>query len=156
MPDRGYPQTVIELLDENIPFRSSALEAVRDFAGSDPWQGNIEQRQEKLRELNHNLSAACGITEPTLAFGVLNGGSSSGSLYIPSQHRIVLVGRLSVVTYLHEFAHALGLGERDACRWSINLFRRFFPAQYARLIHVGHMLVRPADLATQIRRRKAR
>jgi len=59
----------------------------------------------------------------------------------------------TVITYLHEFAHALlrqgyggqlssvalrakedalGHGERGACRWSINLFRRVFPAQYAR------------------------
>jgi hypothetical protein len=51
-------------------------------------------------------------------------------------------GRLSVVTYLHEFAHALGRDERGACRWSINLFRRVFPEQFARLAASGHTLRR--------------
>ena len=51
---------------------------------------------------------------------------------------ITMRGRLSVVTYLHEFAHALGRGERGACRWSLNLFRRVFPEQCARLRADGH------------------
>ena len=46
--------------------------------------------------------------------------------------------RLSVVTYLHEFAHAMGRDERGACRWSLNLFRRVFPEQFARLRTDGH------------------
>ena len=52
------------------------------------------------------------------------------------------VGRLSVVTFLHEFGHALGYGERGACRWSINLFRRCFPRSFARCRQAGHTLVR--------------
>ncbi|MCK4658716.1 MAG: site-specific integrase [Phycisphaerae bacterium] len=92
--------------------------------------------------MNHDLSGAYGIFEPALIFDRIDGNSSGSSHYIPSQRRIVIVGKLSVVTYLHEFAHALELDERDACRWSINLFKRCFPRHYGRLVHVGHMLIR--------------
>jgi hypothetical protein len=155
MPDRRYPETVIELLDEAISFHPAALEAVRVFATSEPWGGTIEQRKAKFRELNHALADAHGIAEPKLCFGRLDGGPSGASHYVPARHQIVLVGKLSVVTYLHEFAHALGYGEKDACRWSINLFRLCFPRQYSRLVHLGHLLVLPAEVAAHMRRRRA-
>jgi hypothetical protein len=50
-----------------------------------------------------------------------------------------------VVTVLHEWGHVLGLGERGACRWSVNLFRRVFPREFERLARVGHLLVRPQN-----------
>ena len=42
-----------------------------------------------------------------------------------------------------------------ACKWSINLFKRCFPQQYGRLVHLGHMLFRPADVAIRLRNRRA-
>ncbi len=137
-----YPETVTEVRDPNMRFKPAALWAVRAFAKTKPWKGTVVQRKEKFRNLNRNLAAAYGITEPELDFGTLEGGHSGSSHYIPAVHRIVLVGRASVVSFLHEFAHARGMGERGACRWSINLFRRVFPKQYAKLSHDGHMLIR--------------
>ena len=138
-----YPQAVIEVLDDNMRYRAATLEAVRRFAASGPWHGSRSSRKGKFRDLNRDLSITCDIVEPNLVFGRLDGGSSGASQYVPRDHRIVIVGRLSVVTYLHEFAHALGFDEQGACRWSINLFRECFPRQYSRLIHIGHMLIRP-------------
>ena len=136
--NRGtYPQAVIEVLDDNMRFDAPTLAAVRWFAASNPWRGSQSSRKRKFRDLNRNLSTACDIVEPKLVFAHLNGGSSGASHYVPRDHRIVIVGKLSVVTFLHEFGHALGYGEREACRWSINLFRKCFPRQYSRLIHVG-------------------
>ena len=140
-----YPQSVLEVLDETMTFRSAALRAVQQFARTHPWQG----------KLNHDLADAHSIAEPDLTFGVIDGSSSGASHYVPSKHRIVLTGKLSVTTFLHEFGHGLGLGEKDACRWSINLFKRCFPTQYGRLVHVGHMLIWPSDLASRLRRRSA-
>ena len=60
--------------------------------------------------------------------------------FMPGRNRINLP-TLSVVTYLHEFAHSRGADERQACGWSINLFRRIFPRSYARCRHQGHMLI---------------
>ena len=149
MPSADYPATVVEVLDDQISFRPATLRAVHIFAKSNPWRGSLDQRKKKICKLNQSLAAACGIRIPELVFGRLDGSSSGRSYYEPGRHRIVLVGKLSVVTYLHEFAHARGMGEQGACRWSINLFRRCFPRQFSRLIQVGHTLVRPQDVGSK-------
>jgi hypothetical protein len=124
-----------------MTFNPAALRAVRALARSKPWQGTLGQRRHKFRRCLAALSAAYGIAEPRLDF-VGGGGESFASRYEPARHRIVLWGRLSVVTFLHEFAHAKGADERQACRWSVNLFRRCFPRSFARCRQVGHTLVR--------------
>jgi hypothetical protein len=82
---------------------------------------------------------------PDLRFERLDGGPSGDSGYSPALHRIALRGKLSVVTFLHEFGHARGFGERQACRWSLNLFRRCFPRSFARCTACGHVLLRDPD-----------
>jgi hypothetical protein len=67
--------------------------------------------------------------------------SRGNGSYYPTLHIITMFGKLSVVTYLHEFGHARGYGERKACRFSINIFRRVWPRLFARCRHERHMLV---------------
>ncbi len=154
---RNYPETVIEVLDDDVSYPDGVVEAVGVFAEAAPWSGSLKLRKRKFQQLNRDLAGACGINEPTLAFIHLDGGHSSGSSsYRPRDHRIVMVGKLSVVTFLHEFGHALGFNERETCRWSINLFRRCFPRQYARLIHIGHTLVRPQDISATLTKERVR
>jgi len=138
---------VIQILDDSIQYHPAILQAMRTFSDSGPWSGTIEERKAKFQRLNRELAAACGIRPPELVVGDLGGGSSGGSHYLPVFHRIVLTGRLSVVTFLHEFAHALKRNEWQACRWSVNLFRRAFPQQFSRLVYRGHVLVRPEDVS---------
>jgi hypothetical protein len=140
---RNYPATVAEVLDPAVKFKPATIQAVRAFARRRPWRGSIAARKEKFRRLNRDLAAAYGIVEPRLVFqNVEAGGSSGASSYRPSTHTITLSGKLSVLTYLHEFAHARGADERQACRWSLNLFRRCFPRSFARCQAVGHTLIR--------------
>ena len=148
----NYPATVIEVLDDRMEFRPAVLREVRSFAESGPWSGTIEERKARFKKLTHDLAVACGVPEPELVFGHLDGSSSGGSHYLHHVHRIVLTGKLSVVTFLHEFGHALGMDERTTCRWSVNLFRRCFPKQFGRLVHVGHTLVRPQSIVAAIGR----
>lgn len=138
----GYPESVAEVIDDRMRFNSAAFRAVRTFARSNPWKGSVKERKGKFLRLNQFLAAAYQKPAPELVFGDLDGSHSGSSHYIPALHRIVLVGKLSVVTYLHEFAHSRGKGERRACEWSINLFKRIWPEQYGRLRHVGHTLIR--------------
>ena len=152
----NYPETVVEILDDEIRYSLSVMEAVHIFAATNPWKGSQNLRKKKFQQINRDLAKACGLDEPRLAFGCLDGRSSGASYYRPGEHQIILVGKLSVVTFLHEFAHALGFDEQAACRWSINLFRRCFPRQYSRLIHVGHTLVRPQDVQVRARKVKTR
>ena len=141
-----YPQTVIEVIDAQMRFRPATLRAVRAFASSRPWSGSLEKRKEKFIRVNQDLAKAYATSEPRLRFEQIDGSSSGNSYYRRSTHSIVLTGKLSVVTFLHEYGHALGKDEIEACRWSINLFRRCFPRQFSRLVHRGHMLIRPSDV----------
>ena len=156
MRNPQYPATVVEILDDQMSYSNALLQAVKEFAELKPWQGSSKSRQEKFRQLNRSMAEACRIELPKLVFGRLDGGSTDLSCYRPRDHRIVLVGKLSVITLLHEFGHALGYGEREACRWSINLFRKCFPRQYSNLIHVGHTLVRPQDISVTLTRESVR
>lgn len=149
----NYPQAVIEVLDDEIDYPVELLCVMRIFAASKPWSGSIETRKRKFSDANRLMAVACHIEMPTLTFGSLDGSSSGMSHYLPRDHQIVMVGKLSVVTFLHEFAHALGYDEQKACRWSINLFRKCFPRQYSRLIHIGHTLIRPQDIGSTLTRR---
>ena len=136
MPYRAnYPATVAEVLDDSIRFKPAALAAVRDLARAKPWRGTPDERLAKLRRCLLELSTAYGIEPPRLTVGAID-------CFIPAFQQIQLTARLSVVTFLHEFAHARGFDERQAVRWSVNLFRRCFPRSYARCRHVRHTLVR--------------
>jgi hypothetical protein len=146
MPRRdAYPATVAEILDDRMTFRPAALRALRAFRRARPWRGTAPERFAKLRALNTALADAYGIAEPLLVPFLIDATAESNGIcrrQPGGRCEIILIGRLSVVTYLHEFGHARGFGERQATRWSVNLFRRIFPRSYARLQHVGHRLVR--------------
>jgi hypothetical protein len=143
MPFADYPGSVAEILDDRMTFKAEALRAVRRFARSKPWRGTLEERKAKFRRLNRALARAYGIARPRLVFCRVGGNPEVGNgSYQPVTHTITLLGKLSVVTYLHEFGHARGYGERGACRFSVNLFRRAFPRSYARCRPMGHVLVR--------------
>ncbi len=152
MPNGGYPSTVAECLSERTKFRRGVVPAVRAFRREGPWRGALEERKRKFQRLNDALAEAYEMPAPELRFagidGSFSGASSCRRRGMGRPATITMRGKLSVVTYLHEFAHALGRDERGACRWSINLFRRVFPEQYARLQADGHTLRR-----TQARRR---
>ena len=170
MPRTNYPATVAECLNERARYRRGVVGAVKTFAREGPWRGTLEEREDKFRRLNAALARAYGMPEPELRFDLpaaplrsaAQAGGIDGSFSGASTCRrggpgepavITMRGRLSVVTYLHEFAHALGrglsavpgtaqAGERGACRWSLNLFRRVFPVQFARLRADGHTVRR--------------
>jgi hypothetical protein len=139
----NYPDTVQEVLDDSIKYRETTLEAMKHFKKSRPWQGGKKAQEMKLRRLNRDLSASYSIDRPTLVFLQ---EFAHGACYWPCGNLIIMEeesdGRYSVVTFLHEFGHALGKGEVGACRWSINLFRKFFPKSFNRLVPDGHLLKR--------------
>lgn len=138
---RDYPASVAEVRDPAMTFNRTALAAVRAFAAARPYRQTPERREQLVRDLCAELSVAYGIPIPRLVFS-WSDGSSGASCYRPFFHEIELRGRFSVVTFLHEFGHARGFDERNACRWSINLFAKCFPRSFARCTQVGHTLIR--------------
>jgi len=135
-----YPQTVAEVIDDNLRFREDTLAVLKKFKKSKPWEGN---QQEKFRQLNAELSAIYRIEEPQLVFV---DKFATGSCYFPTGNVIILEresdGRFSVLVYLHEVGHALHKDEMATCRWSINLFKRVFTESFAKLEAKGHLLCR--------------
>ena len=111
------------------------------FARSGPWTGTIGERMDKFEKVHQDLCRIYG-KQTRLRFGLLDGSCSGSSYYHPSSDVITLQGKLSVVTYVHEFAHALGKIEHGACRWSVNLFWKCFPEQFGYCQSEGHMLRR--------------
>jgi hypothetical protein len=143
MPYRmNYPRTVAEVLDDSMTFKPGTLRAVRALRRAKAWRGSTDQRLAKLRHCLVDLAAAYSVRSPALVVGAID-------CYVPAFNMIQLTGGLSVTTFLHEFAHVRGFDERQACRWSINLFRRVFPRSYARCRHVGHLLVSDRSLSNE-------
>jgi hypothetical protein len=121
MPYRAnYPRTVAEILNPRRKYKAAVLRALKAFRRAKPWRGTVHERRVKFLELH---AALCAVYGKTTALRFVAGAPDC---YMPALDAIVM-GGLSVVTYLHEFGHALGKDERQTCAWSINLFRRIFP-----------------------------
>ena len=140
MPRDSYPETVTESLRAHKTYNPATLRALKVFRRSKAWGGSYADRKDKFSMLHDMLNLIYDMNT-TLVFAGNGTGDSGNSCYIPALNKIILSGKLSVVTYLHEFGHARGWGERYACVWSLNLFRRIFPRSYERCTHAGHTLV---------------
>tara|TARA_R100000808_G_scaffold22268_1_gene48373 strand:+ start:1634 stop:2008 length:375 start_codon:yes stop_codon:yes gene_type:complete len=115
-------------------FKPEAANVVAEFARSKPWRGD---QITKRHTLHNALSKAYGVN-PTMQFGF-----GMGSFYDPKK-RLIMLATTSVITQLHEFAHALnGSDEEYAVRWSLNMFRNHFPLSFSRLTFKGHLAIKP-------------
>jgi len=140
----NYPDSVLEVLDDGIKFKKGVIRALKNFRQfirknglhkqNDPHV--ILRRFYVMKRLIEILSIIYRIPVPDVRLGKVSreAGSSGGSYYIPATHTIVLNGRLSVISLLHEFAHARGKDEREAVRFSVNLFKKVYPKQFRQLM----------------------
>ena len=134
-----YPPTLEAALGLPLKFPPDTLRAVKAFARSKPWRGTLEERQSKFRQLHADLCRVYSVT-PMLQIQGDGTGDSGGSCFQPGANVITLPGRLSVITFLHEWGHVLkGHSEFEACRWSLRLFQRCFPRSWGRLRWEGHV-----------------
>ena len=60
----------------------------------------------------------------------------------PGKNTIHMIGKLSVVTFLHCYARARGMTRKQAFRWSLSVFARMFPVSFGRCQLIGCILVR--------------
>ena len=144
--NNGFFDNMDDNRDENIidleyTYKIGAIPALSKFRKKKTFKLNTEERFEAMKELIEDLSAVYEIETPTLRMESINGGSSGLSSYSPVTNTIVMRGKLSIITLLHEFAHAKGEDEHEARVWSVNLFRRVYPEQFSRLRQVGNMFI---------------
>jgi len=48
----------------------------------------------------------------------------------------------SIITCLHEYAHSLKMNEKEACYYSVWIFKKVFPRAYKKLKWKNHMLIK--------------
>ncbi|MGA2441922.1 MAG: hypothetical protein ABSH08_13265 [Tepidisphaeraceae bacterium] len=138
-----YPRSIDELDLDAVQLTPEIVVAVKRFAAAKPYRGSIPERIEKFRAAIVDICSAAGVEKPRLLFEPDERQSSGNSCFIPATRTIILRGRLSVITALHEIAHVLfGHSEHVACAWSLRLFRDCFPRSWSRLQFSGHMAVK--------------
>lgn len=137
-------------------FRPTAAAALRAYRASKPWRGAFPERWAKLEALHQALCAAYGLrsslffratyyetTPPELMAAVTERERGDGA-YAAGRDAIILVGKVSVVTYLFTFAAARGMRRDKALNWARKAFARFFPRSFGRCRVEGDVLVRAA------------
>lgn len=121
-------------------------EALEEFKRRGAWSGTMAERKAKFEWLHRRLCEIYG-RNIRLRFRVAKRFGlwrfSGASCYNHTTQTITLRGRLSVVTFLHEWGHALGFDEQEeAQRYAVGLFKTVFPEQFERLKRDGYCLVR--------------
>jgi hypothetical protein len=134
-----YP-TKEEILKKEIVFRPEIIECVKNWKKEHydgQWNSTIKRR--KITKLIILVGKLAQIyKKPTYVLV----DSSYG--YIPFSRLILLDGyNPSIISTLHEFAHHLyNNSELQACRWSIQLFRKIFKNEFEKLEWKRHLLVK--------------
>jgi len=138
-----YPRSLAEVISD-VNYKPETLRSLEAFKTSNPWKGIIPARMEKFQRLHEDLCSIYNV-DVQICFdpSIMLNESSGRSNYNPIDNMITLHGKLSVLTFLHEWGHVLkGRSEHKACRWSVNLFRKIFPDNFERLYSNanGHFL----------------
>ena len=121
------------LIAPNFTFKPGVEAALKQFAKSKPWKGSVADRRQKFQTLHNKLTEIFEV-KTSLEFYGENPDDMFSGLSRSTEDRILLVGRLSVITYLTLFALVVTNGNRDKSdRWAYNLFKRFFPRSFGRL-----------------------
>ena len=116
MSQNSYPQSLSELDLDAVVISPEIAAAVKRFAAAKPYRGTIQERQDKFAAAARDICIAAGVTPPRLLFVTDERESSGSSGYNPATRSIILRGRLSVITALHEIGHMLhGPSEHVAC-----------------------------------------
>ena len=135
-----YPETASEVIDEKIKYKKEVISAMKAFKKEKPYRGTLDEREAKFQRLNEKLNEIYH-KNTKLIFENIDGSRSDLSRYNIVLDEITLSGKLSIVTYLHEYAHSIfGISERKAVSWSLNSFKRIYPILFENLSQEQHMV----------------
>lgn len=148
----GYPSVPI-VYGAEVKFKLGVIAAIKRFKKKKTHNRTTMDRLAAMRELARDLSMVYGMESHVKVAAVClieeDDADSRRSFYHARTKTIVMVEKLSIITFLHEFAHALGKDEVGAVRWSLTLFKRVWPQQFERLQPDGHTLINPQDEAEE-------
>jgi hypothetical protein len=118
------------------------LEILQEFKRRNPWQGKIAERKRKFLDVFAVLCEEAGLDVDGwhLEFDIPDRFSqwhdSGASQTYHDEKVIILRGRLSVITLLHEFGHIYLPRETshvDVQRFAVEWFAKVFPEKMANL-----------------------
>jgi len=135
-----YP-TKEKIMEKQIKFRKETIAAVKKWKEkyTPLYKLKREQRFQALQSLVKTLE---NIYEKPISTVVYKKNLPS-YCYDPMARKIYMNKRLSIISTLHEFGHHLfGSSETQACRWSVQLFKKVFPENFSKLKWIGHQLVK--------------
>lgn len=138
-----------EIIATPMTYPPQIVEALRDFKRHHKLgtESNAS-RLEAMKILLAEIACAHGTPIPTLTMANIDGGNSGRSHYNSATHAIHMEGKLSIITFLHECAHAIyGHDEHMARVWSIKLFKKVYPKAFRNLrVSDGFVLSMPNAL----------
>ena len=114
------------------------------------WQDKIKTRKETIQnlhsEMNRIFNKEIALNMDSIPHYYNQWTTSSNSRYERYTDTIVLDGKISLITYLHEYGHALGFKkESQAQQFSIYIFEKAYPDKFAKLIPTrnGALFINP-------------
>jgi hypothetical protein len=129
-----------------ISKEEEVIRLLKEFKNLNPWEGDVGERISKFNWLFKQLKKIYGKKEWKLICAVptqIKFWEDSGRSYVDLYNKtIILQGRLSVLTFLHEFAHVLGMSQKEAVEWSQKLFKEVFPEKWVKLKNDRGLMVR--------------
>lgn len=119
------------------------INVVRHFIfDAKPWVGNKVERLKKFDNLLKELSDIYNINKPSI---VIKKNVIGNGAYSVVENKIYM-SKISVVTLLHEFKHAIQFQkhktntEKAARGWSVSLFYLASPKHYQKAVEKGLLL----------------
>jgi len=120
----------------------ASVEAIKRFRASKPWRGTFAERFDKFMSLRQGLAEANDVA-PILEFrGVEDGRNQGNGVWVSELNTIILVGKLSFVTFLYCFICSCGIDRDNALKSARKIFRHYFPRSFGGCRQVGDCLVR--------------
>ena len=133
-----------ELLRREYAYKEGINEALLSFKAERPFKQELEAKKGCFKRLHENLNGIHNRKTGLIFHSSIENNTQSGNSHFNlMEDSITLMGRISLITYLHEYAHALGFNnELDARAWSIKLFKKTFPKSFKKLKYVNGMMLK--------------
>lgn len=113
------------------------IEILSEMKQANPWVGTVDTRKQKFLQAFEKIKQLYRLHQWQLVFEVsddvkhwYNSGMSRCRY---DTKTIFLAGRLSVITFLHEIAHARGLNQQQAQQYAVRLFSKVWADKFAKL-----------------------
>jgi len=127
--------------------QTKLVKTLKDFRKEKPWRGSLEERVAKWTSFVSKLGEMAGLTIRFVYYpnpqedpeGIIRTRVSTADLQYAGL-RIVLIGKVSVITALMQFACMLeddqgtGPNDEEALDWAYGLFKEVWPSLAAKLV----------------------